>query len=63
MIELTDDEWDLVKDLFDPHGRRGVPERHSRREMVDAMLFLARTGIQWRYLPDRYPPWSAVWQQ
>lgn len=63
VIELTADEWDLVKDLFDPHGRRGVPERYSRREMVDAMLFLARTGIQWRYLPDRYPPWSAVWQQ
>jgi hypothetical protein len=31
VIELTDDEWDLVKDLFDPHGRRGVPERYSRR--------------------------------
>src|SRR5450756_1939271 len=63
VIELTDDEWGLVKDLFDPQGRRGVPERYSRREMVDAMLFLARTGIQWRYLPDRYPPWSPVWQQ
>ena len=63
VIELTDDEWGLVKDLFDPQGRRGVPERYSRREMVDAMLFLARTGIQWRYLPERYPPWSAVWQQ
>jgi transposase len=31
--------------------------------MVEAILFLARTGIQWRYLPDRYPPWEAVWQQ
>jgi transposase len=30
---------------------------------VDAILFLARTGCQWRYLPDRYPPWEAVWQQ
>src|SRR5674476_718007 len=63
VIELTDDEWGLVKDLFDPQGRRGVPERYSRREMVDGMLFLARTGIQWRYLPEQYPPWSAVWQQ
>jgi len=24
---------------------------------------MARTGIQWRYLPERYPPWQAVWQQ
>lgn len=63
MIELTNDEWDLVKDLFDPQGRRGAPATYDRREMVDAMLFLARTGCQWRYLPARYPPWEAVWQQ
>ena len=31
--------------------------------MVDAILFLARTGCQWRYLPACYPPWEAVWQQ
>jgi len=27
------------------------------------ILFLARTGCQWRYLPAAYPPWEAVWQQ
>jgi transposase len=31
--------------------------------MVDAMLFIARTGIQWRYLPERHPPWTAVRSQ
>ena len=63
MIELTDPEWAEVEDLFDPAGRRGVPARYPRREMVEAMLFLARTGCQWRYLPDHYPPWEAAWQQ
>ncbi len=63
VIELTNDEWDLVKDLFDPQGRRGVPARYPRRKMVEAILFLARTGCQWRYLPERYPPWAAVWEQ
>lgn len=63
VIELTDPEWALVEDLFDPVGRRGVPARYPRRQMLGAILFLARTGIQWRYLPDRYPPWEAVWQQ
>src|ERR1019366_6733016 len=46
-----------------PAGRRGVAARYSRRQMVEAILFLARTGCHWRYLPDRYPPWEAVWQQ
>jgi len=31
--------------------------------MVDAMLFIARTGCQWRYLPERYGTWTAVWAQ
>jgi transposase len=62
-IALSDDQWGLVADLFDPPGRRGAPARIDRRQMVDAMLFLARTGCQWRYLPERYPPWGAVWQQ
>ena len=34
-----------------------------RRLMVDAMLFIGRTGCQWRYLPERYGAWTAVWAQ
>ncbi|HEX7949744.1 MAG TPA: IS5 family transposase [Candidatus Limnocylindrales bacterium] len=63
MIELDNAEWASIEDLFDPPGRRGRAARYPRREVVEAILFLARTGCQWRYLPDRYPPWSAVWQQ
>jgi transposase len=63
MIELDNTEWALVEDLFDPPRREGRPATYSRWEMVDAILFLARTGCQWRYLPACYPPWAAVWQQ
>src|SRR5450759_4549896 len=48
IIDLSDDEWDFVADLFDPDGRRGTPAQHPRRRMVEAMLYLARTGCQWR---------------
>lgn len=63
VIEISDTEWALVEDLFDPPGREGKPARYPRRDVVDAILFLARTGCQWRYLPACYPPWEAVWQQ
>ena len=62
-IALSDEQWELVADLFDPPGRRGAPAVIPRRQMVDAMLFLARTGCQWRYLPERYGAWTAVWAQ
>ena len=62
-IDLSDEDWRRVADLFDPPGRRGAPAHIPRRQMLNAMLFLARTGCQWRYLPDRYGAWGAVWQQ
>jgi putative transposase len=62
-IALSDEQWELVADLFDPAGRRGAPAVIPRRQMVDAMLFIARTGCQWRYLPERYGSWTAVWAQ
>ena len=52
-----------MADLFDPPGRRGAPAVIPRRQMVDAMLFIGRTGVQWRYLPERYGAWTAVWSQ
>ncbi|MGH2380766.1 MAG: IS5 family transposase, partial [Candidatus Limnocylindria bacterium] len=74
-IALTDEQWELVADLFDPPGRRGAPAVISRRQMVEAMLFIARTGCQWRYLPERMargarcgPQWrrwraNGVWER
>ena len=49
----------LVKDA----GRRGDRSVRHRECCVDAILFLAQTGCQWRYLPDFFPPWPAVWPQ
>src|SRR5450759_1383859 len=62
-IALTDEQWELVADLFDPPGRRGAPAQIPRHQMVDALLFIGRTGCQWRYLPERYGTWTAVWAQ
>src|SRR5438128_7501713 len=62
-IALSDEQWELVADLFDPLGRRGAPAVIPRRQMVDAILFIGRTGCQWRYLPERYGAWTAVWAQ
>ena len=48
IVDVSDAEWEQVADLFDPDCRRGAPEVYPRRLMVEAMLWMARTGIQWR---------------
>ena len=63
VAELTNEEWAIVEHLFDPLVHRGVKGTIPRREMVNAILWVARTGCQWRYLPPRYPDWQAVWSQ
>ena len=43
----------------EPKGE-GRPEKHLRRGVVNAILYLVRTGCPWRYLPADLPPWQTV---
>ena len=60
-LGVSDAEWDLVRDLFEDKTR-GVPRKYSRRDMLDAMLYVLRGGIAWRALPSEYPPWHRVYK-
>lgn len=48
LVELDNTAWALVEALIDPPGREGRPASYPRREMVNVILFIARTGCQWR---------------
>lgn len=58
--DLTDDQWWHIQQVL-PRKRRGRTPTHSRREMVNAVLYITRTGCQWRMLPHEFPPWQAVY--
>ena len=60
--ELTDEEWSKVKDLLPPErtGGKGKP-RKDNRMMLNAMVWLARSGAPWRDLPERYGSWKSVY--
>ena len=58
---LTDDEWDLVSDQFPKPKRTGRPRRDSR-QIVDAILWVLRTGSPWRDLPEGFGPWQTAWR-
>lgn len=58
---LTDAEWALAAELFEPTpGRRGRPATYARRTMVEACCYVLRTGCAWRLLPHSFPPWLVV---
>lgn len=59
--DLTDAEWELVEPLLPPPGEGGRPEKHPRRAVVDAILYVVRTGCAWRQLPADFPPWQTVY--
>jgi len=60
--ELTNDEWERIKDYLPPErsGKKGRPSLDNRR-MLNGMLWIARSGAQWRELPTHYGKWSGVY--
>jgi transposase len=42
-------------------GKRGRPRTHSRREIVNAILYIVTAGCVWRLLPHDLPPWKTVY--
>jgi transposase len=62
--DLSDAEWAVMEPLLPAptaHPRGGRPEKHPRRDIVDAILYVVRTGCAWRALPVDFPPWETVY--
>ena len=58
--DVTDRQWQVVRQLFPTRARRGRPPI-SRRRILDAILYVVRTGCQWRQLPHDFPNWKTVY--
>ncbi len=57
----TDAEWQVIAWLI-PAGRPGRRGgRHPRRDIIDAIRYLAHNGCVWRALPADFPPWKTVY--
>jgi transposase len=65
--DLTEAQWALIEPLVPAHSTRGKgtrggrPLKYSRRRIVDAILYVDRTGCSWRQLPHDFPPWETVY--
>src|SRR5688500_8679029 len=63
--DLSDAQWHRIEKVLPAAqgGRTGRLRKYSKREMLNAMFYILRTGCQWRNLPNDLPPYHAVWEQ
>jgi len=65
--DLTDVQWAKLEPLLKPPGGQrhagGRPRKYELRRVVNALLYVVKTGCQWRQLPSNFPPWLSVHQQ
>jgi transposase len=58
---LTDEEWELIEDLFPEPKATGRPPANPRT-ILDGILWILRTGSQWRDLPAEFGAFQTVWR-
>lgn len=58
--DLRDAEWELIRPFIPEPIPNPGHEPHDRREIVNAIRYFLRTGVQWRYLPHDLPNWNTA---
>jgi transposase len=61
--DVTDDEWAFAAPYLALLREDAHQRRHDLRQVFNALRWVVRTGAHWRYLPNDFPPWPAVYQQ
>ena len=59
--DLSDKEWNLIQHLVPDAKPGGRPEAYPKREILNAIVSLLRSGCSWRMLPHDLPPWHLVY--
>jgi putative transposase len=59
--DLSDKEWDMIKHLVPEAKPGGRPEAYPKREILNAIFYVLRSGCSWRMLPHDLPPWRIVY--
>ena len=60
--DLTDEQWELLSPLLPAAKPGGRPRTVELREILNAILYVLRTGCAWRTLPHDLPPWQTVYK-
>lgn len=62
-VRVSDEEWALIGPLLPPEQGRGCRPAGDNRRYFEGMMWMARSGAQWRLLPDEYGKWNSVFRR
>lgn len=55
--EMSDSQWEVIKKYLKKHD----PRKYDLRDILNAILWITRTGSQWRNMESKYPNWQSVY--
>lgn len=61
--DVSDAEWQFLEPFLTLMRPDSPQREYSMRELFNALRYVVKTSIQWRMLPNDFPPWTAVYQQ
>lgn len=61
--DVTDEEWAFLAPYLTLMREDAPQRKHPLRELFNGLRYIARAGLQWRFMPTDLPPWPAVYQQ
>ena len=61
--QLTDEQWSKIVKVLRAHPNVYVADEAECRLFVEAVLWLDRTGAQWRMLPEKYGKWNSIYKR
>ena len=60
--ELTDEQYEMIRDLLPTNGKRGG-QWNDHRTTLNGMFWILHSGAQWREMPERYGKWKSVYDR
>lgn len=59
--DVNDSSWEVISKYFTDYQGYCRPRKYTYRDIVNAILYITKTGCQWRMLPINFPPWKSVY--
>jgi transposase len=62
-VTLSDEQWQRMLPILLSHPNAYVGQEHECRRFLSAVLWMARSGAQWRLLPKEYGSWNTIYRR